>query len=144
MGVSLYRGFVGGGGIKRGGDLRLPPTEHSCTVHCNQAHDGPVSGDRAEAGVKGGQVVVGAERLKLGGDVGSVLGGKTNKEGEVHIDEYGDGDRKIDVDRDGDIEGDRKKYGDGGKDGKIDRLDRWERYCSKHIIREIALCFTCL
>ena len=82
--------------------------------------------------------------------MGSVLGGETKKEGEVHIDEYRDGDRKIDVDRDGDIEGDRKrygdrkKYGDGGKDGKIDGLYRWERYCSKHIIREIALCFTCL
>ena len=95
-------------------------------------------------------MVVGAGRLRLGRDVGRVLGGETNGEGEGHI--YGDGDRdrRIDVDRDGDIEGDRKrygdrkKYGDGGKDGKIDGLYRWERYCSKHIIREIALCFTCL
>ena len=82
--------------------------------------------------------------------MGSVLGGKTNKEGEVHIDEYRDGDRKIDVDRDGDIEGDRKRYGDRkkesdrSKDGKIDELYRWERYCSKHSIRVRALCFTCL
>ena len=122
MGVSLSRGCNGGGGITRGGDLCLPPTEHSFTVHFNQAHYGPVSGDRAEAGVKGGQVVVGAGRLKLGGDVSSVLGGETNIEGEVHIygvgnrDGDGDGDRKINVDRDGDIEGDRKRYGDRKKD----------------------------
>ena len=154
MGVSLSRGCNGGGGITRSGDLRLPPTEHSCTVHCNQAHYGPVSCGRAEAGVKGGQVVVGAGRLKLGGDVGSVLGGETNIEGEVHIDgdgnRDGDGDGKIDVDRDGDIEGDRKIYGDRkkgrdrSKDGKIDGLYRWERYCSKHSIMVRALCFTCL
>ena len=33
-----------------GGDIRLPPPEHGRTVHCYQAHYGPVHGGRAETG----------------------------------------------------------------------------------------------
>ena len=115
MGVSLSFRCDDGGVITGGVDLHLPMTEHSCTVHCNQAYYGPVSCGRAEAGVKGGQVVVGAGRIRLGGDVGSVLGGEANRGGEGHID--GDGDIKRDVGIDGDIEGGRKIYGDRKRDG---------------------------
>ena len=154
MGVSLSFRCDDGGVITGGVYLHLPTTKHSCTVHCNQAHYGPVSCGRLETNVKGGQVVVVAGRLRLGGDVCSVLGGETRGEEEGHIDgdgdRDGDGDIKRDVGIDGDIEGDRKRYGDRkkdrdrSKDGKIDELYRWERYCSKHSIRVRALCFTCL
>ena len=43
MGVSPAGGCDGGGGVTGGGDLRLPPLEHSHTVHCGQSHYGPVS-----------------------------------------------------------------------------------------------------
>ena len=75
MGVSPTRGRDGGGGIIGGVDLRLPLTEHSHTVHCNQDHYGPVSGGGAEAGDKGGQLVVGEGRLGLGGDADCGSGG---------------------------------------------------------------------
>ena len=38
VGISPAGGGSGGGGVTGGGDLRLPPTEHSQTVHCDQAH----------------------------------------------------------------------------------------------------------
>ena len=50
------------GGIADGEDLRLPPTEHSCTVYCNQAQYGLLPGGGEEAGVKGGQALVRAGR----------------------------------------------------------------------------------
>ena len=71
MGVSPTGVRGGGGRIIGGGDLRLPSPEHSCTVHCDHAYYGPVYGGGAEAGVKGGQAVVGAGRLGLGGGVGT-------------------------------------------------------------------------
>ena len=106
MGVSLSGGRGGRGGIIGGGDLRLPPTEHSCTVHYNQAHYVPVFGGSAEAGVKGGQVVVGAGRLRLGDDVSGVSGGETGR-GRVGVrneDRYKDrvGDGRKYGERDGD------------------------------------------
>ena len=58
-------------GITGGGYLRLLPPEHSCKVYCNQYHHGPVSGDGAKAGVKGGQAVVVSGRIGLGGDADS-------------------------------------------------------------------------
>ena len=72
----------GGGSITGGGYLRLTPSEHSCTVHCDQAHYGPVYGGGAEAGFKGGQSMVGSGRLVIGGyaDGGSV--GRTDGGGE--------------------------------------------------------------
>ena len=70
MGVSLSGGSDGGGGITRGGDVGLLPTEHSCTVHCNQVYCVPVSVGEEEAGVEGVQVVMVAGWLR--GGVGSV------------------------------------------------------------------------
>ena len=70
MGLSPAGGRDGRDRIAGGGDLNLPPPEHSCTVYCDQAHYGPVSGGRAEAGVKGRQVVVGEGRTGFGGDMG--------------------------------------------------------------------------
>ena len=49
MGVSPARGRDDRGRITGGGDLRLPPTEHSLTVHFNQAYYRPVSGGGTEA-----------------------------------------------------------------------------------------------
>ena len=77
MGVSSSIGRDGGGGINGGWYLHLPPPEHSRTVYCDQAHYGPVSGVRAEAGVKGGQAVVGEGRLGLLGDTYGGLGDET-------------------------------------------------------------------
>ena len=78
MGVSPSGGYDGGEGITGGGDLRLTPPEHSCTVYCDQDHYGPVSGGREEAGVKSGQLVVGSGWLGLGGDADGSSRGRTN------------------------------------------------------------------
>ena len=78
MGLSPAGGRGGGGGTAGGGDLRLPPPEHSRTVYYDQAHYGPVSGGGAEAGVKGGQAVVGAGRTGFGGDADGDSGGGTD------------------------------------------------------------------
>ena len=59
----------------------LLPLEHSCTVHCNQAHYVPVSGGGADSGVKGGQAVVVAVLLGLGGDADSGSGGRNVRSG---------------------------------------------------------------
>ena len=59
MVLSPTRVRDGRGGITGGGDLYLPPLEHICTIHCNQAHYGPLSGGVAASGVKDGQAVVG-------------------------------------------------------------------------------------
>ena len=69
MGVSfnVVRNFRSG--ITGVGDLRLPLPEHSHTVYCVYIHFGHVSINRAEAGVKGGQELMGAGRLGLGGGV---------------------------------------------------------------------------
>ena len=63
------------------GYLRLPPPEHSWIVHFDQAHCGPVSGGGAEAGVEGGQAVVGAGLIVLGGGADGGLGGGTDRGG---------------------------------------------------------------
>ena len=55
MGIPPSGGRGGGGRTTGGGELRLLPPEHSCTVYCCQDHYGPVSGGRAEAGIKGDQ-----------------------------------------------------------------------------------------
>ena len=82
----------GGDGITGGGDIHIPPYEHSSTVHCNQAHYGPVSGGGAASRVKGVQYVVETGRLVLVWDADSVLGWGTDRVG------VGDG---WDCDRDG-------------------------------------------
>ena len=78
MGLSPAGGSNVRGGITGGGYLILPPLEHSRKVYYNQDHYGTVSGGGGEAGVKGGQAVVGAGRTGFGGgaDIGS--GGGTD------------------------------------------------------------------
>ena len=94
VGVSLAGRRDEGGGVKGGGDLVLLPLEQSCTVHGDQAHYGPVSNRRDASGFTGGQTVVGAGRLGLGGDVdggkGGGMGGRGGGDGR-----YGDGYRKL-------------------------------------------------
>ena len=55
MGIPPVGGRNAGDRISGGGDLSLPPPEHSHIVYYNKAHYGPVSGGRAEAEVKGDQ-----------------------------------------------------------------------------------------
>ena len=83
-GVSSTGRNSGRGVITGGGYLHLPPPEHSHTVHFNQAHYGPVSGDEAAAGIKGGQSVVGSGRLGIGEDAGGSSGGYKDGGGGVY------------------------------------------------------------
>ena len=84
----------GGGGVTRGGYLRLPPPEHSRKVRCNQDHYGSVSGGVEVSGVTGVQTVEGAERTGLGGYLdggsGGGMGGGGGGDGWD-----GDGDGKL-------------------------------------------------
>ena len=81
-----------GGGNAGGGDLRLPTKEHSCTVYCDEAHYGPVSGGRSDNGFKGDQGVAEAGYIVCGGDVeGGLVGGIDGGEGGDG--RYGDGYR---------------------------------------------------
>ena len=79
-----------GGRLVGVGDLRLPMTEHSRTVYCNQENYGPVSGSETEAGAKGKKYVVGTGRFVFGGDVGGGSGSGTDRGG---VGEGRDGDR---------------------------------------------------
>ena len=79
MGLSPDGGHNGKGEISGGGDLCIPPPEHSCTVYCDHARYGTVSGFGAEAGVKGDQAVVGVGRTGFGGDADGGSGGGTDK-----------------------------------------------------------------
>ena len=92
MGLSPSGGRYGGGGIVGGGDLRLPPLEHSCTVYCGQAHYVLMSGSRSEAKVKGDQALMESGRAGFGGDADGGLGGVTyGGVGEGGWDGYGEG-----------------------------------------------------
>ena len=51
------------------------------TVHCGQAHYGPVSGGVVAAGVKGGQAVMGARWLGIGGYEDVRFGGRIDRVG---------------------------------------------------------------
>ena len=76
MGILLPGGRDGGGDTEGVGYLCIPPPEHSCTVYCDQSHYEPVYGGGSEAGVKGGQAVVGAGWGGSGGDVEGGSGGR--------------------------------------------------------------------
>ena len=76
MVISPNGGRDGRGVTAGGGDLSVPPPEHSHTVYCNQYHYGPVTGGREEARVEGGQAVVGSGWAGFGRDENSGLGGK--------------------------------------------------------------------
>ena len=66
----------GGGAPTWGGDLRLPPPEHSLSVHQDQVHYGPVSFGRYMPRDKGFQAVVGAGGPLIGGEAdGGLVGG---------------------------------------------------------------------
>ena len=78
MGVSPAGGHNGRVRITGGRYIRLLFPEHSRTVHCDQAHYGPVSGGVEEAGVKGGQAVVLAGWIGIGGYADGILGGGTD------------------------------------------------------------------
>ena len=67
----------GGGGVTEGAYLRLLLPEHSCTVHYDKEHYGPVSGGGEAYMVMGDQAVVGSGRLGLGGDADGGSGGGT-------------------------------------------------------------------
>ena len=83
-------GSDGGFRVTGGGDLRLPPLENSHTVHCDQAHYGPVSLGGEAFGFTGGQSLVGTRRLGLGRYADGSLGGRTDGGGVVDV---CDGDR---------------------------------------------------
>ena len=83
MGISPTGGCNGGGRIAGGGYLHLLPPEQSCTVYCDQAHYGPVSGSGSEAGMKVGQAVVGAGQTGFGGDANRGSGGGTDRGGVI-------------------------------------------------------------
>ena len=82
----------GGGGPAGGGDLCLPPPEHSCTVYYDQAHYGLVSGGEADTGDTGIQAALGSGRDGCGGDANGGLGGRTERgAGGDGRDDDGDG-----------------------------------------------------
>ena len=82
MGILLAGGRDGGGGTVVGGDLRLPPTEHGCTVYCDQVHYLPAYGGGAETRATGFQAVIGTWKGGFGKDADSGLGGGTDGGGE--------------------------------------------------------------
>ena len=68
MGIPPAGGRTGRGNTAGSEYLLLPPPEQSCTVYCNQAHYGPVTGSRAYIRVKDDQAVVGALCIGCGED----------------------------------------------------------------------------
>ena len=84
----------GGGGPAGGGDLCLPPPEHSCTVYYDQAHYGLVSGGEADTGDTGIQAALGSGRDGCGGDANGGLGGRTER-GAGGDGRDGDGDGQL-------------------------------------------------
>ena len=77
LGLPPVGGGYGGGGRAGSGDLCLPSPEHSCTLYCDQANCGTVSGGKTEAGTKGGNEMVGPGRFGFGGNADGVPGGGT-------------------------------------------------------------------
>ena len=53
MDISTVEICDGGGGSVGGGDLCIPPPEHSRKVYCDKAHYLPVSGGGEETGAVG-------------------------------------------------------------------------------------------
>ena len=78
MGIYPAGGGDGGYGIEGCGYISLPPLEQSCTVYCDKAHYGPVSGSGEEALVKDGQLVAEAIHTRFGEDTDGGLGGGTD------------------------------------------------------------------
>ena len=72
----------GGGGVNGGADLYLTPPEKIHTAHYDKDNYGTMSGSREASSVMGGQKLVGAVRLGLGGGGYGSLGGRTGGGGE--------------------------------------------------------------
>ena len=81
MDIPPTGGRDGRGVIAGGGDLLLPPPEHSGTVYCNQAHYGPVSSSGAKSRVKVDQEVVVSGRVGCAGNADGDIGGGTEGRG---------------------------------------------------------------
>ena len=65
-------------GYKCVNQISMSPTSIKiCTVYCNQAHYGPLSGSVAEARVKSGHAVVGAGQIEFWGYTDGGSGGGT-------------------------------------------------------------------
>ena len=94
MGVSLAGRSDGGGGVTRGGDLRLLLPLHSREIYCDQAHYGTMSGSGEAYGITGGQAVAGTGNIGLGEYVEDGSGGGPGGGGGGYGRE-GDGDRLI-------------------------------------------------
>ena len=58
MDIPLAGESDGRSGTVGGGDLRLPPPDHGCTVHCDRAHSGTIPGGRADTGANDIQSVL--------------------------------------------------------------------------------------
>ena len=109
IGLPPTGGCNGGGRFTGGGDLRLPPTEHSHTIYCDYTYCVTMSGGEAEAGGKGGNAMVVTRGFGFVGDADSRPGGGA--------------DRGV---------------GEDGWDGDCNRqLVNWGGYCSNHNLKEI-------
>ena len=73
------------GRVAGGGDLRLPPPEHSHTVYCNKAKYRPVFGGEMEARAEGDKEVVGTGRFGFGEDADSGSGGGKDRGGRGDV-----------------------------------------------------------
>ena len=78
MGIPPAGVCDGGGGTVGGGDLSIPPLEHSRTVYCDKSYYGPISGGGLEAGFKGVQAVVRTGQGGCGGYSDGGSGGGTD------------------------------------------------------------------
>ena len=85
MGISLYGGRYGRGGITGGGYLHILPPKHSRTVYFDLVYYIPVTGYRVEAGVKGGEAVMGSGQTGFIGNAGGGSGGEIDR-GRERID----------------------------------------------------------
>ena len=73
--IPLVGGNNGGGGTSGVGYLCLRPPEHIQTVHCDQAHYGPVSEDRAKNRATGIHADVETGRVECVGVADGGFGG---------------------------------------------------------------------
>ena len=78
-------GRDGRGGTEGGGDIRLPPPEHSHTFYCDQTHNETLYGGIKEAGFKGEKSLVVSGRNGYGGDAYGGLVGRTDGGGTGDI-----------------------------------------------------------
>ena len=68
LGLTPAGGCDGGGGFSGGGDLRLPPPEHSSAIYCNKDYYGNMSRRKSESRAKCGNAMVGTGGFGFEGD----------------------------------------------------------------------------